>query len=168
MKKQLQTRRLVLMALLIALSIVCSRYLAIELPTMKFSTTFIPNSLMGALFGPSWGVAGGILSDLLGIWMNPKSMPYYGFTLSAALIGWIYGICLHRETIRWKHVIIASALTNLGVQLFLNTLWIQQLSHVPYWPTFIARVPIEIITMIIQAIVLKLLLNLLPLKKWRQ
>lgn len=84
-------RRLVLAALLAALSIVCGKYLAFNVgPVMRFSFENLPILFAGIVLGPLWGGAVGAVADLLGCVMvgytvNPL------VTLGAVTIGLLGG-----------------------------------------------------------------------------
>ena len=51
-KHRLDARMIAIMGLLIALMVTLSRLVAIETPFIKISVTFIPQVIMGILFGP--------------------------------------------------------------------------------------------------------------------
>ena len=66
-KNRLDARMIAIMGLLIALMVTLSRLVSIETPFVKISVTFIPQMIMGILFGPFWSGIGGVLADLVGM-----------------------------------------------------------------------------------------------------
>lgn len=86
-------RVLVAASFLVALSIVCGKYLAIPVGTvMRFSFENLPILLAGMMLGPAIGVLTGVVADLLGCILvgyaiNPA------VTLGAAVIGLLGGSC---------------------------------------------------------------------------
>ncbi len=92
------TRKITLMALFAALSIIATRFLSLMIPLGGFPTLSIgfggiPIMLSGMLFGPlAGGIVGGI-SDLLGFLINDRGGVYHpGFTLNSILTGVIPGL----------------------------------------------------------------------------
>ncbi|MBT8940054.1 BioY family transporter, partial [Lactobacillus delbrueckii subsp. bulgaricus] len=84
--------------------------------------------MLGYLFGPWWGFAGGALSDLVSsaIFGNMGGF-FIGFTLTAALGPMIYGFFLYKKPIQiWRviaSVICVTVICNIG----LNTLWVSMM-----------------------------------------
>ncbi len=96
---------LAVMGLLIALTIIASKYLKIEIGTMNrlnFSSAFI--MLSGIWLGPVGGAVVGLISDLLGCVMAGYAInPLY--TLMPVMVGVFSGLCepIYRKT---KNVLI--------------------------------------------------------------
>lgn len=87
------TRRLVLMAVLIAIQIVLARYLSLQIsPTLRISFETIPLALAGMWLGPIGGAIVALVSDILGtiisgygVWFPPIAL---GPVFFAAMCGW--------------------------------------------------------------------------------
>jgi len=78
-------------ALLAALSIVLGKYLAISLPTLRFSFENLPILMAGILFGPLVGGVVGCLADIVGcIMVGYEINPI--ITLGGTLVGIIAGL----------------------------------------------------------------------------
>ena len=85
---------------------------------------------MAMIFGPWLTGIGSTLSDFIGIFLFPKSAPYFpGFSLSAFLTGVIYGHFFYRKEITLKRVIIANVLVTFIIDLGLNTLWLYMIMN---------------------------------------
>lgn len=144
--------------LFIALEVISSRFLAIEFVDRKFSFTFVVTATMGALFGPWFAAGTGVISDILGNLLFGKFGYFPGFTLTAAVTGFIYGYFLHKEDLKTKDIIIAAVLVTLIPNAILNTLWVSIMTKNPFFVSFISRIPTQVINLAIKLIVLPILL----------
>ena len=82
------TRRLCVIAVLIAMQIVLGRIAAINVGSyLKISFGFIPIAVCGILCGPFWTLLMGAVCDILGALLFPTGAFYWGFTLVAAAGG---------------------------------------------------------------------------------
>ncbi|MGC6767329.1 folate family ECF transporter S component [Enterococcus sp. LJL128] len=130
-KRVLETRKLTVLALLIALVVVFTRFLSFENQDLRISATFIPETLMGMLFGPFWTGIGSVIADTVGILLFPKTGAYFpGFTLNAFITGAIYGFFYYKKEITWPRVITATLLVTVIVHLILTPLWLGMLYNI--------------------------------------
>lgn len=80
-------------ALLIALHTVLAVFVSIQVtPTLRLSVSFLANCAIGYMFGPVMGFVCGGLGDLIQFIIKPTGAYFPGWTLSAALAGFIYGL----------------------------------------------------------------------------
>lgn len=160
------TKRLVMLALFVALEIIASRFLSVEFIDKKFSFTFIVTATMGALFGPWFAALAGVVSDIIGNGLFGKFGFFPGFTLTAAVTGFIYGYFLHKDDLKIKDIVIASVLVTLIPNALMNTLWVSIMTKNPFIVKLISRVPLQVMNLVIKLIVLPLLLpRILPTLK---
>lgn len=112
------------MAMFIAITCVLSRFAAIQFTFLKITFSFIPIALSAMLFGPVYGgiVAG--VEDLIGATLFPKGAFFPGFTLSAVIVGVIYGLVLYKKPKTIARMTIANTLIAVVVNIGLNTLWL--------------------------------------------
>ncbi len=61
-------------------------------PTLRLSVSFLANCAIGYMFGPVMGFVCGGLGDLIQFVIKPTGPYFPGWTLSAALAGFIYGL----------------------------------------------------------------------------
>ena len=116
------------MAMLIALHIVLTRFLSVNLTDMvRITFGFLPLSLCGMLLGPIPAMITGAISDILGYVIYPTGAYHFGFTLSAILSGLIYGVVFYQKDVKLIHIIIAKLLVDTLINIGLNTLWVHQL-----------------------------------------
>lgn len=160
---KLDTRRVVLLAILVALQLVLARF-AIPLVIFRISFGFIVTALMGWWFGPLWAGIAAVIGDLINSLMIGVPGGYFpGFTLSAFLGAFIYGCYFYRQKITWLRVILAVLTVVLFVNLFLNSWWVAILSHTPITYHLGARAIGEIVTLIVHPIVLYAVMHFDPI-----
>ena len=94
MKKMSKTKKLILSALLLTLTIVLSRFLSIKTPLLSINFSFVPLILAAIWLGPKYTVLIAGLSDLIGAILFPFGEFFIGFTFSTCLAGLIYGLVL--------------------------------------------------------------------------
>lgn len=153
-----KTKKLVQLALLVALEVVLSRFLSINTPINKIGFAFIPLALSGMLYGPLAGAAVGTVADLLGATLFPNGPFFPGFTLTAALKGLVYGLCLRRDKGgRWASILGAVSFNAVVFSLGLNTVWIHMLYHSDIFLLLTSRIAQELFLIPIQTVVLRLL-----------
>ena len=156
MEKKSATSRLVIMAFLIAMEIILTRFCSINTPILRIGFGFLPVAMMGIMFGPVWAAAGYAIGDLLGMLIFPSGAYFPGVTLTAFLTGLVFGLFLHNREITWKRVLPASLIIILGCNLILDTLWLSILMG----DGFIALLPTRIFKC---AVMLPIHLILIPL-----
>lgn len=157
MEKKSATTRLVVMAFLIALEIILTRFCSINTPILRIGFGFLPVAMMGILYGPLWAAIGYAVGDILGMMIFPSGVFFPGFTVTAALTGLVFGIFLHgKEKITWKNVLPASLIIVLGLNLCLDTIWLS----IMMGDAFIALLPTRILKC---AVMLPIHIILIPL-----
>ena len=86
-------KSIVAAALLIALHTVLAVFVSIQVtPTLRISVSFLANCAIGYMFGPVMGFVCGGLGDLIQFVIKPTGAYFPGWTISAALVGFIYGL----------------------------------------------------------------------------
>lgn len=124
-------RLIVTGGLLVALDVVCTRFLFFYTPGAvdRISLQFLPNALAGLLFGPVWGMAICVLGDTVGMIINSGGMSFMPLiTMACGARGIIYGLILHRKPVSFMRSVIAvgavTAIVELGLMpLFLSILY---------------------------------------------
>lgn len=132
--KGMPLHRLVLCGFLVALSIVCGKFLQIPVgEAMRFSFENLPILFAGLVFGPVEGVLVGVCADLLGCFMvgyaiNPL------VTLGAAAIGLLAGVggvLLRRLPLGWR-VTVSVAAAHLVGSVVIKTVGLSQFYALPF------------------------------------
>ncbi len=140
MENKSNTSRLVIMAFLIALEVILTRFCSVNTPILRIGFGFLPVSIMGIMFGPLWAAAGYAIGDILGMLIFPSGAFFPGFTVTAALTGLTFGIFLHGKEVTVKTVLPASCIVLLVLNLFLDTFWLSILMG----DAFVALLPARI------------------------
>lgn len=146
---------LVSVALLIALQVVLSRFLSIQLWNLKIGFSFVPVIIAARLFGPFYSALVYGVGDIIGTFLFPTGPYFPGFTFTAVVSGVIFGLFLRRKSTPVK-IITASVLNQLICSLLLNTLWISYTAGVPFfgqlsvrWPQSLGMCAVQIILMLV-------------------
>lgn len=148
----LDLQKLNITAMLVAIEFILVRYLKVMIGgTIRISFGFIPMVAVSILYGPLWSGIAFALSDILGATLVPIGIYHPGFTFSAFLKGFIFGMILHKRDISWKNITIASIIVVFGINLALDSIWLAQIFNKAYLVLLPARVikcatmlPIEI------------------------
>ena len=115
--KHITPKRLSLMAMLIALQIVLSKFLMLQLTgSIRLSIDSVPILLSGIWFGPLAGGIVGLLSDLLGTLLFPTAGMYYP-PLTAAFV--LIGVCagLLAKIFKSKNGLLRAALIVIPAEI---------------------------------------------------
>lgn len=122
-------KKFILAGLLLSVSVVFNRFLSIKTPIVVISLGFIPKIIIGTLFNCWWSAFLFGLADLIGSLLFPFGAYFVGYTISAVISGFIYGLFLYRKKgIKPKkylvRLIISCIISNLICNLLLNSIWV--------------------------------------------
>ena len=163
-------------AVLTAAGVLLDRLLTVSTPAVKINLAFVPAAFGAVLLGPVYGAVIYGLTDLIGALLLPFGPYHPGFTVCAALMGFVYGMFLYetpvninrltkngefvfrivRHRVRLFPNIITAVLINcLIIGLLVNTVWVSMLyGSKTYWGWFLYRlleyavlVPVQIIVL---------------------
>ena len=158
------TKKLLLLALFAAISIIFTRFLSFYLPiiavnSVRISLGNIPIALAGLLLGPFAGAATGIVADVVGTTMFSPFGYFPGFTISAALVGFIPGILriYIKNLDRYANVLVIILITELVTSIFLNTLWLSIMTHTKYLLLLAPRAGITLVMSLLYSWVIYIL-----------
>ena len=132
------TRQIALIAVLIAMEVVLSRFLSFSVWNLKLGLSFIPVMLAAYLVGPVGGLIVGGMSDFIGAVLFPIGTYFPGFTVTAALTGLIFGLFIYKNCNIIK-IVLSVVITQVVCGLILNTWCISFLYSSPYMPLFVTR-----------------------------
>ena len=122
--KKTNIKRLVTISLLIALSVVLSRFLSITTPIAKIGFAFLPIAFAGIWFGPVYGGLTAMVADIIGATLFPSGAFFPGFTLTAFLTGAVYGLLLYKKELKLPRICVAVLIITLFLHLGLNSVWL--------------------------------------------
>lgn len=147
-------KKLVILSLLTAISIILERLLGYNDKLISVSFSYLPVALAGMLFGPIPGAIVCAGADFLGALLFPVGPLDLRFTLIAAVKGGLYGLLLHQAKPSRTHAIIAQVLVTLIAHLTLNTLVISTIVGKGFFALLPLRLvknvlffPVELITL---------------------
>lgn len=159
MQEMSKTKKMILSALMITLSIVLSRFLSIKTPLLSISFAFVPVVLSAIWLGPKYTCLIAGISDVVGAILFPFGEFFVGFTISSILAGLIYGLILYKKQGELTskqlivRLIVATILVNLFINMGLNTLWLVIMYDKAFFVVLGGRIikelimiPIEVIT----------------------
>ncbi len=167
-----KTKKIILSALLLATTIVLSRFLSINTAFFSIGFSFVPIVLAGIWLGPKYSAIISGLADLIGALLFPFGTFFIGYTISAIAKGLIYGLILYKGeeeyTDKWLIVrlIIACTLVVVLVQFLMNSLWIFITTDKAFLPILTARITTEAIMIPVQIVTMFVLIKILkPITK---
>lgn len=144
-------KKLITAAILLALTIIMSRLLSIQMPLLKIGFSFIPLMISAILLGPAWSTIIAVFADLIGFSLFPSGNFFIGFTISAFLTGLTYGLFLYKKDGIFKtkilliRLLLSSTIVLIFISGLLNSYWL----FLMYGKSLIAILPIRIIKEVI-------------------
>ena len=123
---------------------------------LRITFTFVPIALAGWLFGVVPAVIVGALGDIIGCMLFPQGAYFWGFTVTAILTGFIFGLFLYRKNTKniiWYIILskfLCSLLLNVGLNSYWATFFVPKSFWVIAWGKLVknaAMLPIEIIVL---------------------
>ena len=156
---KVELRDLVLLGIIVAMKIILSRF-TVGTNIVHVSLGFIGIAMLGYLFGPVWGSVGGGIGDLVSSALFGNQGGFFlGFTLSAMVGPFIYGLVFYQKPVKIWRIILATLLVTVVVNIGLNTLWVHLLYGMDFRVALIQRIPKEAITPWLEMIISYFVLN---------
>ena len=156
---KVELRDLVLLGIIVAMKIILSRF-TVGTTIVHVSLGFIGSVMLGYLFGPVWGSIGGGISDLVSSALFGNQGGFFlGFTLSAMIGPFIYGLVFYQKPVKVWRIILATLLVTVVVNIGLNTFWVHLLYGMDFRVVLIQRIPKEAITPWLEMIISYFVLN---------
>lgn len=149
-KNRFTAKSVALMGVLMGLQIILTRFVSIQLPTVRIGFAFIAVVLMAMMFSPVIAGVANALSDFIGITLFPVSAGFFpGFSVSAFLTAFLYGVFYYKKEITLTRIIIINCIVTIFVNLGLNTFWL----YLMYGPGIVASIPSRIVSSLILLVV---------------
>ena len=134
------THALAVCAMLLAVQVLLGFVTTISIgSTLRISFGFLPIATVAHLFGPIPAMINGALCDLINFGLRPTGPYHAGFTLTAAITGFIYGMVFYRTRVTPLRIVAAKLVVDLFAHILLNTLWIHQLYGNAFLPLMFTR-----------------------------
>ena len=131
--KKTNPRNVAQLAILVAMEVVLSRFLSINIWSNKIGFAFLPVAVTAMYYTPLTTGITAAVADMIGALLFPSGPFFPGFTLTAFLGGIVYGLFLNKKQTPAR-ILGAVVVRELGLSLFLNTLWLSMMYNSPYWP----------------------------------
>lgn len=147
---------IVTVALLIALDVILTRFLSIQTQFLRLGFGFLPIAIAGVAYGPFWGAVTGAVGDILGMIIYPPAEYFPGFTLTALLTGFTFGLILYNKPVSAPRILIASAIVCIFCNLILDTLWLD----IMYGSGFIVLLPARAVKCVINIPIYTILIKI--------
>ena len=142
-----RTQALTTTGILLAIQMLLSSFGVFQLTeSVKISLAHLALAPTAMLFGPVVAGIQGALSDFLGYLLRPSGPYFPGFTLTALLLGVIYGMLLYRTKRSLWQIILARVIVAVFVNIGLNTLFLSML----YGPAQWAALPLRAMKNLLQ------------------
>ena len=140
MNRNLVLKKLVLAALFVALDLLFTRVFCVYLMggAERVSLQTVASAVCGWALGPWWGA---------------------GFTLTAALRGFTYGLLLHRKPVTFLRCLSAGAVVGVLWGLLLNALWLSFYMGKSFWAWTVAKAPLKLLLVPVFAYLIYLVLK---------
>ena len=156
---KLTSKRLVTLAMLIALAFIVGKFSIPVIPEqLVVSFTFIVNAIIGMVAGPIWGFISFAILDVVDNLLSGQGNFIIWWTLMEAVQGFLYGLFFYGKELKWLnkkdwlHVTLAVLVTMLISTFIFTPLLVQIYFHVPFLAQYLAgrwlkifEIPIRII-----------------------
>ena len=143
-KKQKRALRVtVTLSLLVAISIVCGKYLAISGGEfLRFSFENLPIMMAGMLFGPAAGVLVGVVADLVGcvlVGYTVNPLVTMGAAAIGLLSGFMWMLLKHSSLPYVLRIILTVMVAHLVGSVFVKTIGLAAFYSIPVWALMLWR-----------------------------
>ena len=157
--KELKTVKcLTFTALMTALNILLGTFSIPIGNIMKFNLSFIPNAILGAMYGPIPAALSSGAADIVKAIVKPTGAYFPGFTVSAILVGFIYGLFLYKDKVTLPRVIACEITHRLLCSVLLYSIWTSMLmGEVAIWVHFPTRLLQSLIMLPVATILVMLM-----------
>ena len=162
MNRNLVLKKLVLAALFVALDLLFTRVFCVYLMGggERVSLQFLANAVCGWALGPWWGAGVAAVADLTGALIGSSGLAFFpGFTLTAALRGFTYGLLLHKKKTAFPRCLATNAAVGILWGLLLNSVWLSFYMGKTFCAWTVAKAPLKLILIPVQAYLIYLTLR---------
>ena len=157
---------LAMLAMLLALEIILSRFLSIQTPVTRIGFGFVPLVITGILFGPIPASIVAVLGDVLGAILFPTSGAYYPpLTITSFLVGLTYGFFLYKASFDPKKVkdwlrVVLTVVVRQGIwSLLLQSYWLSLLRGITYKQSIALRIPQVLLLSAVEIVVIPIMIK---------
>lgn len=154
--KKLDLHTLATLGLLIGIQIVLARFFSIRTPIVTIGFGFLPIVVAAMMYGPMKAGIVGAVSDYLGAVLFPIGAPYLGFTLTAFVVGAMYGMFFHKKQ-RNIWLVVFACFCVSAVEMVMNTYWLHLITGKAILVMIPARILKTLILFAVQVVTVQIL-----------
>lgn len=158
-KAKLSTQTMAVFAILIAAQFVISQFLTFQVWNIKIGFSFIPVVIAARLYGAVGAAEVAGIGDIIGVMFRPVGIWFPPITISAMLVGAIFGLFLKKSD-SFIRILISVLISEFVFSLFITPLWLTILYKgnetdffAFYFSTLVSRLFVQIIPMTIVKLV---------------
>lgn len=156
---KLSTQTMAVFAILIAAQFVISQFLTFQVWNIKISFSFVPVVIDARLYGAVGAAEVAGIGDIIGVIFRPVGIWFPPITISAMLVGAIFGLFLKKSD-SFIRILISVLISEFVFSLFITPLWLTILYKgnetdffAFYFSTLVSRLFVQIIPMTIVKLV---------------
>lgn len=156
---KLSTQTMAVFAILIAAQFVISQFLTFQVWNIKIGFSFIPVVIAARLYGAVGAAEVAGIGDIIGVIFRPVGIWFPPITISAMLVGAIFGFFLKKSD-SFIRILISVLISEFVFSLFITPLWLTILYKgngtdffAFYFSTLVSRIFVQIIPMTIVKLV---------------
>lgn len=158
-KAKLSTQTMAVFAILIAAQFVISQFLTFQVWNIKIGFSFVPVVIAARLYGAVGAAEVAGIGDIIGVMFRPVGIWFPPITISAMLVGAIFGLLLKKSD-SFIRILISVLISEFVFSLFITPLWLTILYKgngtdffAFYFSTLVSRIFVQIIPMTIVKLV---------------
>lgn len=156
---KLSTQTMAVFAILIAAQFVISQFLTFQVWNIKIGFSFVPVVIAARLYGAIGAAEVAGIGDIIGVMFRPVGIWFPPITISAMLVGAIFGLLLKKSD-SFIRILISVLISEFVFSLFITPLWLTILYKgngtdffAFYFSTLVSRIFVQIIPMTIVKLV---------------
>ena len=153
-KKTFSTEKLVVTAFMIALEIVLSKLVSVNISFLRIGFGFLPIAILAIMYGAWWSGIAYAIGDVIGGFLFPTGAFFPGFTVTALLTGLIFGWVLYNKKVTFARAALASALVCVFCNLLLNTYWLTFIIGKGFTVLLVSRAVKELVAIPVMAVLI--------------
>ena len=145
---------LIILALMIGLNIVLSRFVSIKAMNFKISFTFLTIVLSAYFYGYYGAIMVALWGDVLGALLFPIGPFNPLLTLTSVLCAIVYAYFFYKKDLSNKNILCACLINRFIISLFINTTIIAMMYNLSFKETFITRLYSSGVMFVVEVLVL--------------
>lgn len=156
---KLSTQTMAVFAILIAAQFVISQFLTFQVWNIKIGFSFVPVVIAARLYGAIGAAEVAGIGDIIGVMFRPVGIWFPPITISAMLVGAIFGLLLKKSD-SFIRILISVLISEFVFSLLITPLWLTILYKgnetdffAFYFSTLVSRLFVQIIPMTIVKLV---------------